>query len=258
MDILRKELNRIYVAQRLADSVLPPAGLERCKAMADTLVGVSGGCTVITDAACDRCYVYSGGFGRYMGFATDGDASPLELCSSDEDLVYNRIHPEDLVDKRMLEFEFFKLADRLPPDEKMSVKAVCHLRMRDRSGEFVYVDNSTQVVCLSPEGKIWLILCCYDISPRQQRHQGITPAIIGMNSGLIQPQSFETQRRCFLSDREKEILKLIRDGRPSKQIAALLGISVNTVSRHRQNIIAKLSVGNSIEAVTAATAMNLL
>lgn len=119
MDILRKELNRIYAAQRLADSVLPPAGLERCKAMADTLVGVSGGCTVITDAACDRCYVYSGGFGRYMGFATDGDASPLVLCSSDEDLVYNRIHPEDLVDKRMLEFEFFKLADRLPPDEKM-------------------------------------------------------------------------------------------------------------------------------------------
>lgn len=62
----------------------------------------------------------------------------------------------------------------------------------------------------------------------------------------------------MLSDREKEVLKLIRDGRPSKQIADMLGISIHTVNRHRQNIIAKLSVGNSIEAVTAAVAMKLL
>ena len=53
-------------------------------------------------------------------------------------------------------------------------------------------------------------------------------------------------------------LHLIREGKASKQIAAILGISVNTVNRHRQNIIEKLSVGNSIEAITAATAMKLL
>lgn len=44
---------------------------------------------------------------------------------------------------------------------------------------------------------------------------------------------------------------MIHSGKPSKQIAAILGISVYTVNRHRQNILAKLSVGNSIEAITA-------
>ena len=53
-------------------------------------------------------------------------------------------------------------------------------------------------------------------------------------------------------------MRLIQQGRASKQIAAALGISVNTVNRHRQNIISKLSVGNSVEAITAAKAMRLL
>lgn len=257
MDILRKELNGIYAAQRLNESVLPAAELERCKAMADASVRLNSACAVVTDAACDRCYVYSGTFGHYMGFA-DGRGEALELSSSDEDLIYNRIHPEDLVDKRMLEYEFFKQTDRMPPEEKMSCKAVCRLRMRDKDGNYVYVDNSTRVIRLSPEGKIWLILCTYDLSPRRGHQEGIDSAIVNMKTGLVQPQSFDRQRRCFLTDREKEILRLIRDGKPSKQIAAILGISVNTVNRHRQNIIAKLSVGNSVEAVTAASAMNLL
>ena len=57
---------------------------------------------------------------------------------------------------------------------------------------------------------------------------------------------------------KKQILNLIRAGLLSKEIAAELCISVNTVSRHRQNILQKLSVGNSMEAVNAAIAMGLL
>ena len=58
--------------------------------------------------------------------------------------------------------------------------------------------------------------------------------------------------------REKEILRCIRKGLSSKEIAATLYISVNTVNRHRQNILEKLSVGNSIEACRAAELMKLL
>ena len=44
----------------------------------------------------------------------------------------------------------------------------------------------------------------------------------------------------------------------SKEIAVRLGISVNTVNRHRQNILEKLSVDTSIEALNAAQAMGVL
>ncbi len=79
-----------------------------------------------------------------------------------------------------------------------------------------------------------------------------------LRNGEIIALSFGEKRKRILTEREKEILHLIKDGKPSKIIADLLDISIHTVNRHRQNIIEKLSVGNSIEAITAATAMKLL
>jgi len=45
-----------------------------------------------------------------------------------------------------------------------------------------------------------------------------------------------------LSAREREVLDLIAEGRSSKEIAGILGISVKTVSFHRENIKRKLGV----------------
>jgi DNA-binding NarL/FixJ family response regulator len=45
-----------------------------------------------------------------------------------------------------------------------------------------------------------------------------------------------------LSSREREVLHLIGEGRSSKEIAGMLGISVKTVSFHRENIKRKLGV----------------
>lgn len=257
MDILRKELNAIYAAQRLEAENLPQSAVGEVRRLAEAVVKVRSGCAVITDASCDRCYIFPGKFGQLMGLA-DAEQPVIEVNSSDEDEIYGLIHPEDLVDKRFLEYEFFRQTDRLDSQAKPGRKAVCRLRMRDKYGAYRYVDNSTQIVGLSPAGKIWLILCLYDISPYQDTDHGIDPRIVDNVRGAVTKLTFDTRRRHVLSDREKEILKLIRDGRPSKQIADMLGISIHTVNRHRQNIIAKLSVGNSIEAVTAAVAMKLL
>ena len=45
-----------------------------------------------------------------------------------------------------------------------------------------------------------------------------------------------------LSDRETEVLRLIADGRHTKQIAELLCISVKTVETHRRQIMEKLGI----------------
>ncbi|MFV0588025.1 response regulator transcription factor, partial [Bacteroides reticulotermitis] len=62
----------------------------------------------------------------------------------------------------------------------------------------------------------------------------------------------------LLSSREKEILQLIDRGKISKDISELLSISKNTVDRHRQNILEKLRVKNSIEACRIAKLMKLI
>ena len=61
-----------------------------------------------------------------------------------------------------------------------------------------------------------------------------------------------------MSGREREILRLIGRGKLSKEIADQLAISVHTVNTHRQRILEKLNVDNSMEAVRYASARGLL
>lgn len=259
MDVYRKELNDIYEAQRLGEERLDDADVSATNAMAEAMARLNGGCIVITDAASDRCFIFAGSLGRLLGLSYS-DWLSVSADSSDEDVIYNLLHPEDLVYKRMLEYEFFKMADSLSPEHKRDIRATCRIRMRAFDGRYILIDNSTQVSRLSPCGKIWLILCTYQLSPTQEYDSniGIVPRIVNQRTGEIVSLSFEERRDRILTSREKEVLRLIRQGLPSKQIADSLGISVNTVNRHRQNIIGKLSVGNSIEAVTAAIKMKLL
>jgi len=48
-----------------------------------------------------------------------------------------------------------------------------------------------------------------------------------------------------LTHREREVLKLVAEGRQNKGIAEFLNLSVKTVEKHRSNLMAKLEVHNS-------------
>jgi DNA-binding NarL/FixJ family response regulator len=45
-----------------------------------------------------------------------------------------------------------------------------------------------------------------------------------------------------LSSREMEVLQLIAEGKPNKQVAAELGVSFKTVDKHRQHLMSKLDI----------------
>lgn len=74
-------------------------------------------------------------------------------------------------------------------------------------------------------------------------------SIIGLESG---------NSPNILTPREKQILTLIDKGLMSKEISGRLSISINTVSRHRQEILGKLQVKNSIEACRIAKDLKLI
>lgn len=61
-----------------------------------------------------------------------------------------------------------------------------------------------------------------------------------------------------LSAREVEILQLIVNGKSNKDIAAILGISVNTVAVHRANIMQALDIHNTAELVVYAIRKGLV
>ena len=45
-----------------------------------------------------------------------------------------------------------------------------------------------------------------------------------------------------LSSREIEVLQLIAEGKPNKQVATELGVSFKTVDKHRQHLMSKLDI----------------
>jgi DNA-binding NarL/FixJ family response regulator len=61
-----------------------------------------------------------------------------------------------------------------------------------------------------------------------------------------------------LTDREKQVLKLIAEGRSNKEIAELLSLSVKTVIAHRANLMEKLDIHNRTELVKYAIRKGLI
>ena len=57
------------------------------------------------------------------------------------------------------------------------------------------------------------------------------------------------ERLAKLSDREREILKMVAEGQQNKQIATLLGISMRTVEHHRTSILSKTETRNFVELI---------
>ncbi len=62
----------------------------------------------------------------------------------------------------------------------------------------------------------------------------------------------------ILTAREAEVVKLIAEGRSSKEIASLLVISVKTVERHRANILQKLEMRDRTELTRYAIRTGLV
>ncbi|MEN6618018.1 MAG: LuxR C-terminal-related transcriptional regulator [Rikenellaceae bacterium] len=62
----------------------------------------------------------------------------------------------------------------------------------------------------------------------------------------------------LLSDREKEVLKLLVKGETAKEIASRLFISTHTVVTHRKNISAKLGIKTTSAMAIYAVAANII
>ena len=89
------------------------------------------------------------------------------------------------------------------------------------------------------EGKIY-------VSPKLSEE--LTADWVKFSRGDDKP-SFEPAK---LTTREREVLKLIAEGKSSKEIGELLFISVRTVERHRANIMEKLNLKKTADLVKYA------
>lgn len=77
--------------------------------------------------------------------------------------------------------------------------------------------------------------------------------------GYLKPKIEEAEATYDrLTDREKQVLKLVAEGRTSKDIAGELTVSVKTVMAHRANIMEKLGLHSRTELIKYAIRNKLI
>jgi two-component system response regulator NreC len=81
-----------------------------------------------------------------------------------------------------------------------------------------------------------------------------------LGAKLVQAESDERRRAAEdpLSDREREVLRLLALGHTNQEIATMLYISVRTAETHRAHIMQKLRLGSRAELVRYALTEGLL
>ena len=73
-----------------------------------------------------------------------------------------------------------------------------------------------------------------------------------MRTFLPRPPRDADRVFAALTERQRELLELIAQGRDNAQIAATLGLSEKTVRNHITSIFAKLEVENRAQAIVRA------
>ncbi|HEY2828745.1 MAG TPA: response regulator transcription factor [Thermoanaerobaculia bacterium] len=88
-----------------------------------------------------------------------------------------------------------------------------------------------------------------------------SPAVTGL---LVEDYMRQLKERGLtdsyelLTDREKEVLQLLAEGRSNKEVAALLDVGLSTVETHRANLMQKLNLHSTAEIVLYAVRKRLI
>jgi DNA-binding NarL/FixJ family response regulator len=92
-----------------------------------------------------------------------------------------------------------------------------------------------------------------DILAGRNRYMNLSPEMPPDNAGGAD----EFGQKSKLSPREIDVIRLIRKGRTTKEIAETLVLSIFTIETHRKNIFRKLDIKNVAELVAFASRLDL-
>lgn len=173
-----------------------------------------------------------------------------------------RLHPDILVlDIRMPEMNGLEAAAKLEefsPDTKAVI-----LSMHD-SEEYVLqaLDAGAYGYLLKDTDKTEFVKALKQVYAGSKYFSGAVSNVLA--NRLLNPKPFTTAKTAEIEDtysltrREKEILRMVVEGKQNKQIAEASGKSVRTIETHRFNIMKKLDVNNAIDMVNKAMKENLV
>lgn len=170
------------------------------------------------------------------------------------------MHPDDLLASLDVGYEHLRFAMTQPRDERHHFKAIHDYRIRKSGDEWMRVVEQHLLLESDLRGNIWLSLSIIDVSPNQDLDTPFRGSVVDLRNDqvFVFARSSTNGTDAELTDREREVLRLVATGRSSNDIADQLFLSVHTVNRHRQNILRKTSTRNTAEAIRWAMERGLV
>lgn len=221
-----------------------PTVYEYAKGIAE----IEGKIVVVSDLAKSTSKIYCGDFAQRIGLGGYSDEESIW-----EKKIFDRMDHADRERKFIEELRFFHYLRHLSKNRK-HYYLLSKLRFRDTDGKFINVEHKMYYVYGSDGTSVLYAVCLY--GPLITEFKGKC-MIVNSVTGISEELTSSSDKR-ILTQRENQILNLIDSGLKSEDIASRLSISKHTVSRHRQEILAKLQVKNSIEACRVAKSLHLI
>lgn len=242
---IRKILQEIYTDHKLRETDLDYNIIDVYKADLERLSKLSGRCFFIVDLYRFEYIFTSENFKSIFGYI------PVDKqeTSVAEELLDSKIHPDDFFEYKRNLLKVGEFLLQKPKEERMDYKHVFELRIQNIQKQYVRVSWERQALETDKSGNLWLMLGAMHVLSDQDDEKEIRSFFINQKTGERISFDFPNEPQFELTTRENEILGLIQRGLLSKEIADKLSISVNTVNIHRQNILQKMQVSNSMEAV---------
>jgi DNA-binding CsgD family transcriptional regulator len=252
---IQDQLTTALLGQSFSSSSQDTVLLDEYKRLVEGYVDIDHSIAVLSDFQANRSYIYVGSFGQHFGLSY----GHIVIESAFEECIFDKVHPDDLTERHILELSYFEHQKSLLPSERKKYSTISRIRASNAEGEYSYINHRTIYLKSQPNDSVWLALCIYapsiDLLPRP----GIDGKIVNRETGeSISFEQYRNYGQQLLSRREIEVLNLIAKGMGSKEIAVQLHIAVYTVRRHRQNIIRKMQVSNTAEAVKTGLAIGII
>ena len=204
---------------------------------------------VVSDMAEGRSHIIAGDFAGNLDLGDYRHENSIW-----EDRILSLMTDDEVERKYLMELRYFHYLKKLPRGRRRDYYLMSKLRFRYSDGQMHDVLHRMFYIFDARCENVRYAICSYgplafDLPKMSYAVNSIT--------GLTEILTDEINAG-IMSYRERQVLALIDMGMKSKEIAESLNISINTVSRHRQEIIAKLQVKNTHEACRVAKNLNLI
>jgi DNA-binding CsgD family transcriptional regulator len=192
--------------------------------------------------------------GLSSGFKEAHGMSSAQIKHIDDILAL--IHPDDMdfvskAENKALNYIY----EVLGPDKFLQYKCSYNFRFKTPDGSYRLYNHQSLILTLDENNNFIKSLNIHTDISHITSHNNYKLSLIGLmgepsflNIDVMGQDNTQRDEKAF-SKRELEIIRLIAEGRSSKEIAQKLHISIDTVKTHRKRILEKTNCANAAELI---------